>query len=366
MYDFFRGPDSTGFAAVRHVNKEVKIAKIASHPLDLFDSKKFIEALKFYDSSVFMGHNRAATKGAVNTVNAHPYEYDHIVGCHNGTLSMPSWRDLEEKIGEQTAVDSMAIIKCIAMFGIEETVPLLQGAWALVWFNKQDNTLNFLRNKERTFWMGFSEDHDKIFWASEWPMMQAATELSPAGYKFALSPENYKYYPTDIDKWYRFDIDRLRSKTDKTHPLEGSVVGEFKGKEAAPVTTYHQGGSPFHTQASTNTTTIGPNKNLPTTPGSTGVSRNQNPDLISLKGRAGDPFAGQLSRDKFEQYAACGCSFCTKPITYDQVGVTIFSKDDIILCPDCSVDPGVNRILTLHVPNVSQMLAAGTHLTVVK
>ena len=366
MYDFFRGPDSTGFAAVSHVNKEVKIAKIASHPLDLFDSKKFIEALKFYDSSVFMGHNRAATKGVINAVNAHPYEYDHIVGCHNGTLSMPSWRDLEEKIGEQTAVDSMAIIKCIAMFGIEETVPLLQGAWALVWFNKQDNTLNFLRNKERTFWMGFSEDHDKIFWASEWPMIQAATELSPTGYKFALSPENYKYYPTDIDKWYRFDIDRLRSKTDKTHPLEGSVVGEFKGKEAAPVTTYHQGGSPFHTQASTSTTTIGPNKNLPTTPGSTGANRNQNPDLISLKGRAGDPFAGQLSRDKFEQYAACGCSFCTKPITYDQVGVTIFSKDDIILCPDCSIDPGVNRILTLHVPNVSQMLAAGTHLTVVK
>src|SRR3546814_3133548 len=110
---------------------------------------RFSEANNVYQSLAFVGHNRFATKGKVNDLNAHPFHYGNIVGAHNGTLEKSSWDALDKKLGEDTDVDSQAIIKSIATFGIEETVPLLQGAWALVWFDMEAQTLNFLRKDER-------------------------------------------------------------------------------------------------------------------------------------------------------------------------------------------------------------------------
>jgi glucosamine 6-phosphate synthetase-like amidotransferase/phosphosugar isomerase protein len=40
MYDYFRGPDSTGMAAIRG-NGDVYLAKLASDPVTLFDTGKF-------------------------------------------------------------------------------------------------------------------------------------------------------------------------------------------------------------------------------------------------------------------------------------------------------------------------------------
>src|SRR4051812_28283409 len=75
MYDYFRGPDSTGLAAIRG-NGDVYLAKLASDPVTLFDTGKFKAAISSI-SRVYMGHNRSATRGAVNNYNAHPIEYDH-------------------------------------------------------------------------------------------------------------------------------------------------------------------------------------------------------------------------------------------------------------------------------------------------
>jgi glucosamine 6-phosphate synthetase-like amidotransferase/phosphosugar isomerase protein len=104
LLDFFRGPDSTGLAAVRG-DGNIHVSKLASHPIDLFDSARFKTALSGYNSKIFLGHNRYATKGKVNANNAHPYHYGDIVGAHNGTLSISSWRALEKlsaKISKST------------------------------------------------------------------------------------------------------------------------------------------------------------------------------------------------------------------------------------------------------------------------
>ena len=339
LYDFFRGPDSTGLAAVRK-SGEVKIAKVASHPLDLFEMKRFVEALACHTSSVFMGHNRAATKGKVNGPNAHPYEYGDVVGCHNGTLTAASWFALEEKIGHKTDVDSQALIECISLFGIQDTVSLLDGAWALVWYDGKDKTLNFLRNKERTFWVAFDKDFTKVFWASEWPMIQAATKLSPHVYNLFVDDNGYSYFSTDVDVLYTYDVSTMKSLLlDKRKDIETRTEG-LTGKEPAPVVTTYKGNSPFMVP------TMGsPKTNSTTTPSVVGKTSSTVNQVVHLKGSPTDPFAGILDQDKFDEIASFGCSFCSAEMDYYTPGATIFMKDDIILCGDCCVDPSTNRIL---------------------
>ena len=105
ILDYFRGTDSTGFAAVKVKEDEVLMTKIASHPIDLFDMGAFKKALNGNTSKVFLGHNRAATVGKVNAVNAHPFQVGDILGVHNGTLDKDSWKRLDETLGYDTDVD---------------------------------------------------------------------------------------------------------------------------------------------------------------------------------------------------------------------------------------------------------------------
>lgn len=355
LYDYFRGMDSTGFAAVRHATKDTHVVKIASHPLDLFDSKRFDTALSGTASSVFIGHNRAATKGKVTGANAHPFVVDHIIGAHNGTLSILSHMDLEDELGEKFDVDSLAIFTHIARFGVQKTIPLLQGAWALVWYDKKENTLNFLRNKERSFWTAVSKDYTKVFWASEWPMIQAAIGLSPSPYDMDKSIEGYTYFATDIDEWYCFDLDKLRDKQDTTYPLTAAKKGQLKGKEPASVVTYYNGTTPFHHNGNATTvhTQSTPNKNSSTTRGSTGRT---GVEFVNIVADKSDPFGGFLPLDRFAELANFGCSWCNGNISVDTVGVTVVNEDDIILCPNCSVDPSQNRLVMPELPVVPEAI----------
>ena len=72
VFDYFRGTDSTGVAWLKNTGNS-DIVKLPSHPLDLFGMKKFDSGLMGSNSIVFLGHNRAATMGKVNGINAHPF-----------------------------------------------------------------------------------------------------------------------------------------------------------------------------------------------------------------------------------------------------------------------------------------------------
>jgi len=340
IFDYFRGPDSTGLAVLRK-DGNVKMSKMASHPIDLFDSKKFQEALSGYNSSVFLGHNRLATKGKVNGVNAHPFQFGHIVGAHNGTLDKSSWEKMEELAGEKFDVDSQAIFAAIAAVGIEEVVPHLQGAWALVWINLKENTLNFLRNKERSFWTAFEKDFKKIFWASEWPMIEGATKLSGTSLAYDLyhDKEGHRYWSTEVDWWYRFDLDAL-SNGDYTSRPNGKVC-ELKGKEPAPVAYAAGGTDPFTgvsrmsgqgswmTQLKTSHLTGKGQKETTTATKKEG-------SVVNLFGSSTRPLAGAVSADQFQEICGELCSYCGGDVDYGDVGVTVNIPNSYVLCPECS------------------------------
>lgn len=344
LLDYARGPDSTGFAAIRKTG-EACIAKVGSHPLDLFDMARFKAALSGSSSKVFLGHNRAATRGAVSTYNAHPYEFDHIVGAHNGTLDCSSAKDLEDLLGVKHPVDSMAIFESIANVGIAETAKSLKGAWALVWYDTSDGTLNFLRNKERPMYYAWTKDFKKLFWASEWEMLEAALKMSSTKYEmYEERGTGYQFFPMSEDVHYKFDVQAI---IDGDGHKPKPKCKTIKGKEAPPV----KAADPFSRTAQVgNDNTMGfhtPDLGVIGTPRTlTTISPSKHKDCVHLKGDEDDPFAGAITKDEFEKAAQYGCSWCGSDVNWGDTGLIVSIKHDSVLCGKCSCKADSNRVYT--------------------
>jgi predicted glutamine amidotransferase len=176
VFDQVRGFDSTGVAVVGSAeNATVQVEKDTGTPNDLwtwgtsnlFDNRGVAKSL----FKVMIGHNRAATVGAISRENAHPYQFTHITGVHNGSLSY--YDDLD---GAKThEVDSQALINTIATRGIDKTWKSFYGAASVVYWDDNEKTLNIIRNEQRPLYVIWSKKGDAIFWASEeWMIYTAA------------------------------------------------------------------------------------------------------------------------------------------------------------------------------------------------
>lgn len=331
ILDYLRGPDSTGFAAVRK-NGDIKVAKAAVNPIDFFDMDKFKQALSGYQSRVFIGHNRLATKGKINGANAHPFEYEHIVGAHNGTLDQVAWNKLEELTGEKFDVDSQALICAIAKLGIEETIKNISGAWALTWYDSKEKSLNFLRNDKRPFWYAYTKDFKKMIWASEWPMIRASVDLSTTKYEMFQDKEGYCYFPTAVDTHYKFDMEELgKGGTERPKP----VAKIIKGKEAVSYTSCGSNVSPFQGKKTTSHGTTGKEITVHGTTGTSGSSASSD-TVRHLVGNKGRPLGGYMTEQEFLKLAQYGCSWCGTDVEFTEQGVTIFEHEEAVMCPKCS------------------------------
>lgn len=159
--DSLRGRDSTGIAVVA-ANADVDVFKTVGDVNVLMDMRRY-DSLVAKKRRAIIGHNRFSTVGASTRKNAHPFEFDSLVGVHNGTLQ-GKYR-LEK--GNDFQVDSEALYNHIDQRGLRDALSLIEGAWALVWWNKEKNTINFLRNKERPLYLAYSPDGKAVFWSSE-------------------------------------------------------------------------------------------------------------------------------------------------------------------------------------------------------
>lgn len=168
ILDSLRGTDSTGIAVIDR-NGETKLAKQVGNPFELFEHASYNRSLLGINRAI-IGHNRFGTQGAVNRRNAHPFDFDTLVGVHNGTLKN-KWK-LED--ANQFTVDSENLYHHIEKKGLRDALDIIDGAWALVWWDKNEETINFLRNKERPLYAARSVDGKVMFWASERWMLSVA------------------------------------------------------------------------------------------------------------------------------------------------------------------------------------------------
>lgn len=181
-----RGVDSTGLVVVGREgntkklrnNIELQVCKDTEPAGFYLYSKDVSETLKKVSIvSGVIGHCRAATVGNVTAENAHPFTCEHITGVHNGTLMGP----LETEAKKLGITDSEVLYQTMAEYGLQYTLDKcgFNSAYALVWVDRQHNTINFLRNNKRSLYMMYNKGHTTLLWASEKGMLNLLREREP-------------------------------------------------------------------------------------------------------------------------------------------------------------------------------------------
>lgn len=164
-----RGMHSTGIFTIPSTG-DPEVIKTSGTPLHLRMEKGKELSKITCGNKLLLGHNRHATIGDITDDNAHPFDFPRVAGAHNGTLRGRSDSKLEHR--KAFGTDSEALYFNINNHGIESVIPEMEGAWALVWYNKEDDTLNFLRNGERPLSYAFSKNGQTLYWASEGSMLR--------------------------------------------------------------------------------------------------------------------------------------------------------------------------------------------------
>jgi hypothetical protein len=176
IIDTLRGDDSTGVFGVGHEplfdDGTAYWFKQLGGGEGFTDAKEYWE--NFADVSPYravVGHNRAATMGSVDTKSAHPFQEGPITLVHNGTLT--STFSLPKSLGmlKDVQVDSHAICHNLVEHDVEEVVRSLQGAFALVWHDARDNSVNIIRNDKRPLHFGMDKAGDTLYFMSEGEML---------------------------------------------------------------------------------------------------------------------------------------------------------------------------------------------------
>lgn len=236
ILDQLRGFDSTGVAFIRATGEDVEVVKDAVLPpvlLELDDFKKNICRV----NRAVIGHNRAATKGAVNKENAHPFHVGSIVGAHNGTLhSMKHLPDFE-----MFDNDSHCLFNAINDLGIKDAWARMEGAAAITWWDQDERTINFARNSLRPLFLYIDKDTRRsMWWASEAWMLHIA--LSRNGIKcdnpFEIKPNTHYAFKYSDNKGFSYTETELlpfvypsttnHRSTTTNYPKTGSGVPTVK------------------------------------------------------------------------------------------------------------------------------------------
>lgn len=232
-----RGSHSTGVAGInRGGHTDVLKGVMMAH--DLQNCKAY-DGIVNQSKVALIGHGRHATIGDKTKWNAHPFDFDNVVGAHNGTIDYGALQRLGNR--GKFGTDSECVYDHMNTHGVGDTVGLLSGAWALTFFDKNDGTINLMRNAERPLFFQYAEEMQVLFWASELWMLRGL--LPRCGVK--INPEMDKAYELTPDRHYKFEIPRLSHPFEhpKSSVLEGWKAGFTMGTPRGPTSHVPTGGT---------------------------------------------------------------------------------------------------------------------------
>ena len=323
--DTFRGRDSTGVAAIRH-NADTLVLKATVPGHEFVEGPRLFDHLKMNDF-VWIGHNRFGTVGKNIKSNAHPFMIldeggaCSVVGAHNGTLKNKYALADHNLFG----TDSEALFNSIANEGLEETIPKIEGAWALTYYDHVQEELRILRNGERPLFYAWEEGHKTLIWASEIWMIKVACSRSD------VKIDEDKIYQVNEDTLYRIPAPDKLNDVLVMH-RKGGLVGKttdfFQGtkwasnggdgtKTTTPQTPQQKAaeaaqevrGSPLVAPSSTTSQPKDGQKRQRQRLGTSGAPLRSN--VVSIKHYKG--FEGvALTLNELKDQLANGCGWCQK------------------------------------------------------
>jgi predicted glutamine amidotransferase len=188
LFNVLRGADSTGLAIIDASN-EVAVYKKAVPSYDFLEMSQVSKLLGVYGKKCIIGHTRSATVGAKTVTNAHPFEFNSIVGAHNGTIDRFCISQYLAKDEPSFGTDSEALYNKLDQEDFETVIPKLEGAWALTAWDKTNKTLMILRNERRPLHCLHNKSKSVLLWSSELEMLQLA--VINAGYEFEEDPLSF-------------------------------------------------------------------------------------------------------------------------------------------------------------------------------
>lgn len=201
-----RGMDSAGVASIANKTQEAVVMKTVGNPYDLIMHPKYDSVRKGYGVKALIGHVRKATQGGISKMTAHPFHSEHIVMTHNGTLT--NWRQAWKEAGVvgDYLSDSQKITDAVATMGIKDAIAETEGAYCLIWFDQKTDSLNFLRNNQRTLWYAMSENGKTLYWASEWRMLQLVLDRNDIKLWHNEEKGNARFHPLPEDMHVEWDL----------------------------------------------------------------------------------------------------------------------------------------------------------------
>ncbi len=141
-----------------------------------------------------IGHNRAATRGDVNSNNAHPFQFSHITGVHNGTL-----QQYAGLVKDNHNVDSQYLYDALSTEGWQSLVPRLQGSFNLLWHDNRDNTIHMCKNETRPYAFAKLKNSDILIGASEKPMLKWLVGKHGFEIEYCWTPKDNVEYIWKVD-----------------------------------------------------------------------------------------------------------------------------------------------------------------------
>ena len=262
-----RGIHSTGVVAVTRRREETTKGKKRTIPSQLLmwkEARSAYDFLNFDDldkknkkESIFkgatkqlvFGHCRHATVGKINMQNAHPFAIGDIVGVHNGTIKIAfeGHKDYE--------TDSEAFFALINKVGIKDALQEVESwtstAYAIVYVNRKDSTLNIVRNADRPLKMAYNKNRNLLAWSSEGVdlLYAAAKKGIEIQYADIFEPKPYHHYKYDLNDpsgYLSPDItDLTPKKSQRTYTYQNTTaVAGTNGSGGGTSTYQYQSGKP--------------------------------------------------------------------------------------------------------------------------
>lgn len=222
--NLLRGSHATGVASIK--GKKASVLKRAWVPGDLMQLPAY-DKLVNMQADVLIGHNRHGTIGnnALHT-NAHPFDFENVVGAHNGTLTHACVKNLHD--ANYYGTDSEALYSEINENGIDTAFTKIGGAWALTFYDKTDNTINFVRNDQRTLFYAYKKGRSVMYWASEREMLDWIITRNK------IELEDDEIYDVTPDTLYSWQVGRVLDA-----PIQVPLASSWK-PPATTTTTHHR------------------------------------------------------------------------------------------------------------------------------